>query len=671
MPLRHHIAFLSAAVLIIAPMSVSAQSISLSSSPTAVAPDVHALRYYAKNGDNQRYQLELERLRRIYPGYEPPADLLSDPVDENQALWDLYGSGDFETLQTKIEERRETDPTWTPDLQLSAELRRRDDRSELVAAFREFNFDRVKELADANPALINPDDPEVVWAIAETFAMEKDYAAANEAFRFAVNTAKTPEVKAGALQKAAQHMPIADSSALYEAELAENAGEPIVRDIQIGYARGLVIRSNQYGYDFPPQYVDIIDQFLRTAMENEWQQDIDMLSWTLYNQKKYRASLALFTKSLELEESLKTVEGQLLSMKFLDMIDQARPIATRYRDQSTDIAALYLNLWAPELLTSEPRALDPSFIQTYAMTTTELSSGEGAEALGWYAFNVRQYPVAHAWFSKAMEWEPTETAAYGLVLIASIEKNRDEFDRLRALYGVEYASVLEVQYEEVIQQAAASQQRSLTPARRAPTRAQGIASSLTAAHDAKQYTRCVELSDRQIASGTPAPRDWQMRGWCLMGLDRHAEAQKAFQMAVSTDRTQAGDNKRAASYGASLAALESGRTDEAYAIANSNSLQPIHRMTVNKEILTQRAIAAFRSNDYRSTLYSLNELRKIAAEPRNLALLRGWSLYYLGDRRGALNVFAAIDGTYSTKESRNALTTVQQALGVRTARRNQ
>jgi tetratricopeptide (TPR) repeat protein len=155
-----------------------------------------------------------------------------------------------------------------------------------------------------------------------------------------------------------------------------------------------------------------------------------------------------------------------------------------------------------------------------------------------------------------------------------------------------------------------------------------------------------------------------MRGWCLMQLQRPAEAQEAFSRAVEGEDADTRDKKSSA-YGATLAALKSGRTDSAYEIANQNSLEPKQRQVVNKEILTQRAIAAFRNEDYRSTLYSLNELRKIAAEPRDLAQLRGWSLYYLGDLRGAEAVFTAIDSTYSTVDSRRALTTVRRKKGGR------
>jgi len=625
----------------------------------ATSPDVHALRYYAKRGDTERFQLELERLRRLYPGFQPPTNLMADDVNYEQELWDLYGEGRIEELRARMAEIRELDSTWSPSDALNRELNRRTVRGKLLQAYKDFDAEVVKKLANENPLLINPDDPEVVWAVAETFAIEQDMDAAIEAFTFAVTTAKTEEVKAGALQKAAQHLPTENASELYNLAKVQNADDGVDEWLDIGFARGLVIRSNQFGYGFPEEYIDIINLYMQRAMARGWMDDIEVLSWTLYNQKQYLPALALFQKSLEIKPDPKTVEGVLLSLKHLDRVSEARPIAAQWRTASPDIAHLYLNLWAPELLSENPQKLEAQFLQTYALTTNEVVSGEGAEALGWYAYNVKQFKPADAWFAKAMEWEMTETAVLGRMLVAAAVKDKDAFERIKTQYILQYPDLEKHDYEPVYAVAKKS-----VPAKRAPSRANTLSNSVTAAYESKNYTRCVELSDQLIRTGRSSPRDYQMRGWCLMQLQRPAEAQEAFTRAVDSETSDSKDKKSSA-YGASLAALESGRTDQAYEIADQNSLEPDQRRVVNKEILTQRAISAFRNEDYRSTLYSLNELRKIAAEPRNLAHLRGWSLFYLGDLRGAEAVFTAVDSTYSTVDSRRALATVRRKKGGR------
>lgn len=625
----------------------------------ATSPDVHALRYYAKLGETERFQLELERLRRLYPGFQPPANLLADDVGYEQELWDLFGEGRFEELAARIEEIKKLDTSWTPSDELARELNRRTMRSQLLDAYRDFDTEVVKRLANENPLLINPEDPEVVWAVAEIFAMEQDIEAAIRAFTFAVTTGQSVDVKTGALQKVAQHLPTDKATELYNLAKVQYADEQIDEALDIGFARGLVIRSNQFGVGFPADYIAIINLYMQQAMANGWIDDIEVLSWTLYNQKQYLPALALFQKSLEIKPEPKTVEGVLLSLKHLDRLPEARPIASQWRTASNDIALLYLNIWAPTLLADKPSALDAQFLQTFAMTTNEVSSGEGAEALGWYAYNVKQFAAADAWFTKAMEWEITETAVLGRMLTAAAVKNRALFDQIKGAYMLTYPDLGKHLYEPVYAMA-----RKSAPSRRSSTRSETLSNAITAAYEAKNFTRCLQLSDRQIAAGRVGPRDYQMRGWCLMQLQRPAEAQEAFTMAVESD---SGNNKdrKASAYGASLAALQSGRTDAAFDIASTNRMEDGQRRVINKEILTQRAIAAFRNEDYRSSLYSLNELRKIASEPRDLADLRGWSLYYLGDYRGAANVFEAINATYSTAASRRALATVREKLGGR------
>lgn len=621
----------------------------------ATSPDIHALRYYAKLGDTERYQLELERLRRLYPGFTPPANLNAEEINYEQELWDLYGEGRIEELKRRLEEIRELDTSWAPSAALERELNRRTTRGDLLMAYKNFDAEVVKQLANENPLLINPDDPEVVWAVAETFALEQDMDAAIQAFTFAVTTAKTDDVRAGALQKAAQHLPIENASALYTLAKVQFSEDNIDEALDIGFARGLVIRSNQYGNGFPEDYIDIINFYMQRAMANGWIDDIEVLSWTLYNQRQYLPALALFQKSLEISPDPKTVEGVLLSLKHLDRVDEARPIASEWRTATNDIAHIYLNLWAPILLQPDAGQLQAEFLQTFALTTNEVASGEGAEALGWYAYNVQQFPAAGAWFGKAMEWELTETAVLGSMLTASAVKDKATFDALQAQYGVQYPKLAEQLYEPVFEKA-----KEAAPVRRSQTRVQTFTSSITAAYEAKNYQRCVELSDRQIRAGRVGPRDYQMRGWCLMALKRPAEAQEAFERAIQTDRSSSTNkDKQASVYGASLAALERGRTDNAFEIASANGLDGKQRRTVDKEVLTQRAIAAFRARDYHSVLYALDELRKIAPVPRNLSELRGWSLHYLGDRNGAIRVFESLDSIYSTPDTKRALQTVR------------
>ncbi len=50
-----------------------------------------------------------------------------------------------------------------------------------------------------------------------------------------------------------------------------------------------------------------------------------------------------------------------------------------------------------------------------------------------------------------------------------------------------------------------------------------------------------------------------------------------------------------------------------------------------------------------------------AREPRDLSMLRGWSLYHQGEFAAARAAFASADGLLSDRDSRGALATVDSA----------
>jgi len=65
----------------------------------------------------------------------------------------------------------------------------------------------------------------------------------------------------------------------------------------------------------------------------------------------------------------------------------------------------------------------------------------------------------------------------------------------------------------------------------------------------------------------------------------------------------------------------------------------------------------------RPRFQALDQRRALTAEPRDLTMLRGWSLYHLGSRDKAQQVFATLDQQLSTPESRRGLSAATAAPG--------
>ena len=96
-------------------------------------PDLEALRYYAKNGEHDRYRREYQRIQALYPGWIAPRDLFADNSAQEQELWDLYGKNDVDAIQRRIAEMRAADPGWQPSQVLLDTISQRKTRGEVAA----------------------------------------------------------------------------------------------------------------------------------------------------------------------------------------------------------------------------------------------------------------------------------------------------------------------------------------------------------------------------------------------------------------------------------------------------------------------------------------------------------------------------------------------------------
>ena len=81
-----------------------------------------------------------------------------------------------------------------------------------------------------------------------------------------------------------------------------------------------------------------------------------------------------------------------------------------------------------------PPYIEPARLARYAAVTMESASGEGAQGLGWYAYNSCQFDVARFWFERAVAWFPKEATVYGYVLtLRRLRKHKEALELLTGL----------------------------------------------------------------------------------------------------------------------------------------------------------------------------------------------------------------------------------------------
>lgn len=618
-------------------------------------PDIAALRYYAMRGEQDRAQAEIERLTRLYPAWRQPENIFAEDDDIEQPLWKLLAQGRLKELHEKIEQMREEFGDFEPSEELKTGIEERRRRDLIAAEWKAENWQAVIDLSDEFPGLLAGRDVELIWFVAEAFARLERPKDAYQAFLAAIAASTTEHERLATLERGASLLIASEAIKLLAVSNAQLEDPQTRTDVEDAIVRGALIRSAELGEDLPSDIKRRMDRFAARARKGAHQQDIMLLAWSNFGQRRWQEARAWFETANTISTDFKAVEGAIMSAKRMGDIDMAREMARKFRDATAEIGALYINVEAPPLLEAKPVVFAPRDLTDYAAKTVELSSGEGAEALGWYAFNVGQLQTARAWFSKAVLWEETDTAAFGLALSASRMKDRAAFNSAVTLYGAKYKRVAELVFD-----AALSRSKTVRVNRRSSNRVGGgrLRLRIVKLYKAKRYNECLQLSRKLRQYGPLRADDHQMRGWCLLGVKRPAEAERAFASAVRLG----GRGRTPSAYGQALSALRNGKTNDALSIANANALTPRQRRIVDIELLTQRARSAFAQRDYAASIYALNERSKLASEPRDLTLMRGWAHFHSGHYHGARDVFAMLDQQLSTSETRRGFASAKSKI---------
>jgi tetratricopeptide (TPR) repeat protein len=371
----------------------------------------------------------------------------------------------------------------------------------------------------------------------------------------------------------------------------------------------------------------------------------------------------------------------------------AVPVAHEWREAAPENKKAYTDIMVALLAADPPRKLPADLLTQFVPFVNGEKSAEGAEALGWFAYNTGQVRTGGNWFKTSLDWKPSEAAAYGLALVRKRLGDRAGFDeivrawrsrspRIARLAGARAAGPgagLEVQRlvirptihplgpADAVQVAFAAVERPMTDlldmVPLARDRSDQLAANdvyeVEADEDAEPALPSVQRTrvDPGRACALSRPRPEAMAGatalrfaWCLMELERPLEAIAYFDRAIAVG---AAATRSEATYGKSLAYLRKGLTDEA-AVAATEAPQTLRRSAeLTTGILTQRALAFYKERRFTETLLTLDERAKFLPEQNDLMLMRGWSYFELGRFDEAEQVFRAVLKTgYSTEAAR-------------------
>ncbi|MEM9221914.1 MAG: hypothetical protein AAGB11_05875 [Pseudomonadota bacterium] len=412
--------------------------------------DRAALRYFAREGDVDRLEAELRRLRALYPNWQPPRDLL-DPQGEDlelQRVYDLVGEQRYEEARAAIAERRQRDPAYEPPARLLDILDLADIRAELKAASEANNFREVLRIAEQNERILTCNDVDSIWRVAEAFAQTERPQRAFDAYAYVINSCLDQEAERGAsLQKAAATLDPSYVTELFALGRTDAQGNNEFANARLDIIRGAVARGgNNPSALVPEEWLLLLAENARTGADLR---DAMLVGVYVLRQGAPVEAAQWFRFALDRGLGADAAEAYVDALRATGNLEDqtlAREVAYQWRTQTPELMEAYLNAMATTL-TSEGVGengfieVEQEAVDRYVPIVIEQRDANGAQALGWYAFNTCQFIIAEEWFISSANWVPTESAVFGLALSRQRLGDVAGFDDVIDEWGPLYPSV--------------------------------------------------------------------------------------------------------------------------------------------------------------------------------------------------------------------------------------
>ncbi|VVB42724.1 hypothetical protein RHAL1_00351 [Beijerinckiaceae bacterium RH AL1] len=393
--------------------------IALGGRGAAAAPSVdeQALRYYAAHGQTARVAAEALRLSRLDPSWHMPGDIAdAKPVPEDEGpLWDLYRQGRLDEIAQAIAERQAAQPTWTPSAELVARMKTRRLRAALMDLAHQGRWAEVVRRAKEAGIDWAKDDAQALWTIAEAHAREHEAPEAFTVYRTILTTHDSRDERLATIEFAIPLIPMALTDRLVAMGRRDASGKSEFAAISTDITRA---RISAFLHDEPtdaPTEEDLaaFRAFARAATAPH---EAGLVAWYAYKRHDDAQALEWFKIAIARGGDAMIAHGLAHTLRRLDRRREAEEVAYAWREPLTNNAILFIDLLETDLTREQPPVIEPARLARYAQVTLVSESGEGAQALAWYAYNTCQYETALRWFERATAWLPKEATVYGYAL---------------------------------------------------------------------------------------------------------------------------------------------------------------------------------------------------------------------------------------------------------------
>ena len=410
--------------------------------------DETALRYYASLKQTSRVEAETRRLSRLNPNWRPPADLwTSRPGNADEdSLWELFSADRLDDLRKAIEERRAKDPGWTPSTDLAQKLLRKEMRAKILAGKNSGRWADVATAAEQGRFEGDTSDVEVLWDISDAYARTKRPADAMRVLTSILKARSDTKERIATIQKAIAVLPMADAERLIVmANIDPSDGEFASLGIDITRAR-----ISAFLHDEPANEVSHAElaRFKDYARAPTDPNQPGLVAWYALKRNDLRDALEWFKSSIAQGGDATIAHGLAHTLRKIGQLREAEEVAYAWREPSAANAILFIDILADQLTQPVPLQFEARRITRYAEVTLQTVSGEGAQALAWYAYNSCQFDVAVDWFRHAVAWFPKEASVFGYALTLRRLKRHQEFVEIVNRYDGLFPKVLTLLFPE-------------------------------------------------------------------------------------------------------------------------------------------------------------------------------------------------------------------------------
>ena len=140
--------------------------------------------------------------------------------------------------------------------------------------------------------------------------------------------------------------------------------------------------------------------------------------------------------------------GLAHTLRMLGMKREAEEVSYAWREPLVNNAILFIDLLERDFTKEQPPFIEPERVSRYAQVVVKTESGEGAQALAWYAYNTCQYPQALRWFERAVAWLPKEATVYGYALSLQRMHRAREFRDVVNRYDGLFPKVVQLAFDD-------------------------------------------------------------------------------------------------------------------------------------------------------------------------------------------------------------------------------